>query len=67
MEQSKANELKQGIIVFVALAVLTVVEYLVGTSQVPAVIMWIIALLKAGIVIWYFMHVFRVFRSEGGH
>ena len=43
-------------IVFVALAILTGVEYLVGISQVPVVIMWLIALVKAGLVIWFFMH-----------
>ncbi len=68
MEKSnKSSELKRGVIVFVALAILTVVEYLVGISQVPVVLMWLIALVKAGLVIWFFMHVVRAFRSEGGH
>jgi cytochrome c oxidase subunit 4 len=67
METSKASELKQGVIVFVVLAVLTVVEYLIGTAQAPTFLMWLIALAKAGAVIWFFMHVFRAFGSRGGH
>jgi cytochrome c oxidase subunit 4 len=67
MEQGNSNELRRGVIVFVVLAVLTGIEYILGTSLAPIVFLWIIALGKAALVIWFFMHVFRVFRSEGGH
>lgn len=67
METSKSSELKRGVLVFVALAILTVVEYVIGINQVPVIFMWLIALAKAGLVIWFFMHVIRAFRSEGGH
>jgi hypothetical protein len=29
--------------------------------------MWLIALSKAGLVVWFFMHVKRAFSDEGGH
>jgi cytochrome c oxidase subunit 4 len=68
MEPKKSDELRRGVIVFIVLAVLTAIEYLVATQHLPAVILWVIALMKGGTVLWYFMHVFRVFRSdEGGH
>ncbi len=67
MEQGKSNEFSRGVIVFVVLAVLTAIEYILGTSLAPTVFLWIIGLSKAALVIWFFMHVFRVFRSEGGH
>jgi cytochrome c oxidase subunit IV len=63
-----SNELKRGVIVFIALAVLTVIEYFLGIMEVPAILLWIIALGKAGLVVWFFMHVFRLFGDESeGH
>ena len=49
------------------LAVLTAVEYILAINEVPYILMWLIALIKGGLVLWFFMHVFRVFGSEGGH
>jgi hypothetical protein len=62
-----SSELRTGVLVFIVLAVLTLVEYIVGTAQAPVIIMWLIALTKAGFVVWFFMHIVRVFRSQGGH
>lgn len=67
METSKTNEFRRGMLVFVVLAILTGLEYLIGTNQVPVIFLWLIALIKAGTVIWFFMHVFRVFGSGGDH
>jgi cytochrome c oxidase subunit IV len=63
----KSQELRVGVFTFVALAVLTGVEYMVAITGLPTIILWVIALVKAGLVMWYFMHVARVFRSQGGH
>ncbi len=67
MDINKIDELKRGVLVFVALAVLTVVEYYLGTHEAAAIFLWIVALLKGGLVLVYFMHIGRVFRSEGEH
>jgi heme/copper-type cytochrome/quinol oxidase subunit 4 len=72
MEQTKdkSAELKRGVIVFAALAVLTVIEYFLGVIEGGAaviVLLWLIALLKAGLVLYFFMHLPRVFRADGGH
>jgi cytochrome c oxidase subunit 4 len=64
---NSSAEFKRGVIVFGVLALLTLVEYFLGVNQVPAIVMWIVALVKAGLVIWFFMHVFRVLGSQGGH
>jgi hypothetical protein len=64
---SKQQELLQGIGVFAVLAILTFIEYFLGTSSAPTALLWIIALMKGGLVVWYFMHVIRVFRDEGDH
>lgn len=67
MEKGKLSDLSRGVVVFLVLAALTGVEYFLGVSQVPSIILWVIALAKGGLVVWFFMHVFRVFGSEGGH
>ncbi len=67
MQSTKMDELRRGALVFLGLAVLTVVEYYLGTHEAPAIFLWVVALLKAGLVLIYFMHIGRVFRSEGEH
>ncbi len=65
MNASKSQKFRLGLLVFVGLAVLTAVEYLVGTngSFLPAMIL--MALMKAGLVLWYYMHVKKVFSGGG--
>ena len=63
---NKQEELRRGVIVFIALAVLTGIEYLIGTQEAPRIFLWLIALMKGGLVMWFFMHLKRVF-SEGEH
>lgn len=65
--ESKRQELVRGIYVFVGLALLTAFEFFLGTHGTPAFFMWIVALVKAGLVVWFFMHIKRVFKEEGGH
>ncbi len=64
---SKLNELTRGVVVFAILAALTAVEFFLARLQAAIFILVLIALAKAGLVVWYFMHIARVFRSEGGH
>jgi cytochrome c oxidase subunit 4 len=59
---NKLNPLTRGIVTFVVLAVLTAIEYFLGVWHAPAVLLWLVALLKAGLVLWFFMHLGRVFR-----
>ncbi|MBI4926741.1 MAG: cytochrome C oxidase subunit IV family protein [Anaerolineae bacterium] len=66
-KSSNSSELRRGVIVFLALAVLTIIEYYLGTHATPAIFLWITALVKGGIVLWYFMHLKRAFSEEGGH
>jgi hypothetical protein len=60
------QELRRGVTVLIGLAVMTAVEYFIGTSQLPNILLWVIALLKAGLVAWFFMHIYRAFSSEQG-
>lgn len=64
----KGLALRRGVIIFLGLAILTTVEFILAKMSVPSVILWIIALSKAGLVINFFMHISRLFEpDEGGH
>jgi caa(3)-type oxidase subunit IV len=66
MEQNKSvSELRRGVLVFTVLAVSTGIEYFLGTIQSPAIFLWVIAILKAALVLVYFMHFSRLFGREG--
>lgn len=64
---SKMNALTRGVAIFIILAVLSALEYILGINEVPSVLLWIIALTKFGLVLWFFMHLPRVFNTDGGH
>ncbi len=60
--------IRTGWMVFLALAVLTIVEYIVAVgvdANLPVIA--VIALGKAGFIVYYFMHVVRAWRGEAGH
>lgn len=62
------NPLKRGIYVFAGLAILTIIEYFLGTNQVPQILLWVVAIVKGLLVLQFFMHVNRIFGGdEGGH
>ena len=64
---NRQGALRRGVYIFLALAVFTAIEYILGLMVAPMAILWLIALIKAGLVVWFFMHLGRVFLSEGGH
>jgi cytochrome c oxidase subunit IV len=64
---TKQDDLHRGVLVFIGLAVLTAIEYLIGTHGAPTIFLWLIALVKGGLVIWFFMHLKRALSDEGGH
>ena len=64
MSEAKAAAYRQGLIVFLGLAVLTIVEYFVAVSLNSAVLLLILALVKAALIVQYFMHVYRLWREE---
>ena len=52
--------LGQGIIIFVYLAVLTVLEYFVAVAFNAVPLLVVVAVIKAALVVWYYMHVYRL-------
>ncbi|HFE66229.1 MAG TPA: hypothetical protein ENJ93_03115, partial [Chloroflexi bacterium] len=52
-------------IVFIGLMVLTAVEFVIANLPNPsAVLLIIIGLIKAALIVYFFMHVYRLWREE---
>jgi len=65
VNQKKAEAYRLGIITAVILAVLTVLEYWISVGlHGSAVFLFIIALIKAGVIVQNFMHIARLWREE---
>lgn len=65
MSEAKASAQRTGLYVFLALLVLTIVESVIGGLENPiTVLLLIIALVKAALIVYFFMHVYRLWREE---
>ena len=63
--ESYKKDWRIGWIIFIALLVLTIVEYFIGIQEnASAVALMIVALIKATLIVYFFMHVFRLWREE---
>ena len=58
--QEKSFMLSQGVFIFVYLAVLTALEYLVAISFKSVPLLVVVALIKAALVVYYYMHVHKL-------
>ena len=64
MKDKKATY-RQILIVIIVLAVLTAIEFAVALSLDNATVpLFIIAVVKAGLVVQFFMHIYRLWRGE---
>lgn len=68
MEDKKRIPYFNGIAVLVVLGILTAVEYIIGTSDSPSVaVLAVLAIVKAAVIINWYMHLGRVWDTEGDH
>ncbi len=68
MDKKKSAVLREGVFVFLVLAVLTAVEYFIGVSTDLVGLIFVLLLVKAVLVVYFYMHISRLFSSEeGGH
>jgi len=66
--QEKASMLNQGVFIFIYLAVLTVMEFLVAISFNSTAVLIAVALVKGVLVVYYYMHVYKLnAEQEGEH
>jgi cytochrome c oxidase subunit 3 len=62
--QNKSSALQLGLFVFGALAVLTAVEFVLAITINLWQFLVLIALIKAGLVLYYYMHISRLFEAD---
>jgi cytochrome c oxidase subunit 4 len=55
------------VLIGIVLAILTIIEYFMGLYHVGATLLMLVAALKAILVIYFFMHVSRLWTAEGEH
>lgn len=58
---------RTGILIALILAVLTAFEFWLAHVNSGVTFLMMVAAVKAGLVIWFFMHVKRLWSAEGGH
>jgi len=56
----KSSALRQGILIFVYLAVLTALEFFVAIAFVAVPLLVVIAVVKVGLVMYYYMHIYKL-------
>lgn len=64
MNDRKAAAYRLGMITLIILAVLTAVEFVVAVYMESLVLLFIIALVKAAVIVQNFMHITRLWREE---
>jgi len=62
--ENHAGLLRQGLVVFIFLAFLTLVEFFIAITNQSLLLLLIVALIKGGLVMYYYMHVYKL--SEEG-
>lgn len=63
--QDKSSALGQGVVIFVYLAVLTVLEYFIAVAFDAVPLLIVVALIKAGLVMYYYMHIYKLNQEDG--
>lgn len=64
--QDKSSALLQGVVIFVYLTVLTVLEYFVAVSFNATSLLVVVAVVKAALVMYYYMHIYKLNKQDGG-
>ncbi|MBM3123586.1 MAG: heme-copper oxidase subunit III [Chloroflexi bacterium] len=60
----KSSALTQGVIIFVYLAVLTALEYGIAIALPSVPLLALVALIKAGLVMYYYMHIYNLGKED---
>lgn len=65
-KQDKSTMLSQGVFIFVYLGILTLIEYGIALTFNSAVLLVVIALVKAALVVYYYMHIYKLNAEHEG-
>lgn len=63
--QDKSSALGQGVMIFVYLTVLTILEFFVAVTFNAVSILLVVAVIKAALVMYYYMHVYKLNNDDG--
>jgi cytochrome c oxidase subunit III len=63
--QDKSSALGQGVMIFVYLTILTVLEFFVAVTFNAVSILLVVAVIKAALVLYYYMHVYKLNNDDG--
>lgn len=63
--QDKSSALGQGVVIFVYLTILTLLEFFVAVAFEAVPLLILVAIIKAGLVMYYYMHVYKLNQNEG--
>lgn len=64
MSEHEAQAFRRGTLTFLVLLLLTAVEFFVGVVMNSIALLLILALLKAALIVYVFMHIYRLWREE---
>jgi cytochrome c oxidase subunit 3 len=62
----KSSALRQGVLIFVYLTVLTILEYFVAVAIGATSILVVVAIIKAALVMYYYMHIYKLNAENDG-
>ena len=62
----KKTALNQGVVIFIFLAVLTALEFFIAIAMDAVPLLVIVALVKAGLVMYYYMHIYKLGATDEG-
>ena len=65
--QDKSSALGQGVVIFVYLAVLTLIEYFIAVTFNATALLLVVAVIKAALVVYYYMHIYELNAESGEH
>jgi cytochrome c oxidase subunit 3 len=63
--QNHSGSLRQGLVVFIVLAFLTFVEFFIAITNQSLLLLALVALIKAGLVLYYYMHIYKLVEVDG--
>jgi cytochrome c oxidase subunit 3 len=64
--QDKSSALAQGLTIFIFLAVLTALEFGIALTINSIVLLVLVAIVKAGLVMYYYMHIYKLNQDDHG-
>ncbi|MDX1662687.1 MAG: cytochrome C oxidase subunit IV family protein [Candidatus Promineifilaceae bacterium] len=67
MDKPKSKAYRQVAIIFVVLVILTIAEFFVATELGSAIFLILLAFAKAGLIVYFYMHIYRLWREEEAH